>query len=270
MMNPRIAVDGFDNVHIIAWRLINDGDWLTNSRCSYARRPAGGDRFEPAVEFSKGRDQDGGSFHGALTVDSSGDLHIFYESYHKASKPKRSSTHFIRYKNGAFGAKVDSFRSLSTDFGMSAVVDAKGVLHVAGQDATEWGERNPKAPIYWTYFNNAKSPDRLEPVRRIPDRWEFATDLLLTPSGDLWMSRGHWQADEPFPWLGRYTHLDATTKAWTEPVNVSPPGTLNGDKKYGQVPKFVFDGSRVHLFYAAQAPGQPFGFFQRTWAALGR
>lgn len=272
IVGPRVAVDGRDHVHVIGWVLANSDDWQRDSRCAYARKPAGGGPFEPTLLFSYGKDGDGGARHGALATDPAGDVHIFYASYNRNARPPlkpATTTHFTRRKDGQWGAKVDLFCSTATDFGMSATVDAHGVVHIAGQDASAWSRsKNPDALIYWSYFNNAGEGGELKPVHRVDDNWEYGADLLLAPNGDIWLSRGNWQQDGPFPWLGRYVRLDSATGRWTEPESLSAPGFKNADGKYGQVPKFAFHEGRVHLFYAEQAPGGPFKFQQRTFSPV--
>ena len=203
---PRIAIDGKDNVHVIGWKLIHDDrNWKTRMRCAYARKPRGRRAFEPAEEFSLGRDQEGGGGTGDIVTDHSGDVHLFYVGY----GPSRwQTTHFVRRKTGEWSGKVDVFRGAGTDFGIRAAVDRDRVLHIAGQTVSY---QNPKPwlPVYWTYFNNRANPDEIQPVHQVADVWEFGTDLLLRPNGDVWISRGHWQKDEPFPWMGRYMRLDA-------------------------------------------------------------
>lgn len=271
VLGPRIAVDGRDNVHVIAWMLASGSDdWQMNSRCAYSRKPATGGGFEQTLLFSYGRNGEGGARYGDLVTDAAGDVHIFFASHNRHALPplkRATTTHFVRHQDGRWGAKVDLFCSTATDFGMSAAVDGRGVIHIAGQDASGWSRKNPDALIHWSYFNNAAKSDELKPMHRIDDDWEYGADLLLAPNGDIWMSRGNWQQDGPFPWLGRYARRDATTGRWTEPENVSAAGFKNADSKYGQVPKFVFHDRQVHLFYAEQAPGEAFKFQQRTFAA---
>ncbi len=264
---PRIAIDGRDNVHVIGWNLVSTERWTADSRTAYARKPAGSDRFEPTLELGHARQADGAGRHGDIVTDPSGDIHIVYFSSGRDGEGLRNATtHLVRFKDGRWSPRIDVFRPVSTDMGLRAAVDSKGVLHVVGQDATKWSRsKNPNAPIPWTYYNNSEDRTDLKPVHQIDDDWEYGADLFLAPSGDVWISRGNWQKDGPFPWLGRYAHRDATSGHWTEPQTVSAEGFKNADGKYGQVPRFTAYGKQVHLFYAEQAPGQPFRFYQRTF-----
>lgn len=265
--SARIAIDGRDNVHIIGWNLVSGENWQTDSRTAYARKPAGADRFEPTIEFSYGRDGEGGARHGDIVTDPAGDVHLFYAcSSRKAPTLPHATTHLVRFKDGRWSPRVDLFRSVATDMGLRAAVDAQGVLHVVGEDSSKWSRhKNPNAPIDWTYYNNRDNPAELRPMHQIADDWEYGAELLLAPTGDIWIARGSWQKDGPHPFLGRYARFDAAARRWLEPETVSPPGHRNADRKYGQVPKFVWFEGKVRLFYAEQAPGEPFKFYQRTF-----
>lgn len=257
---PRVAIDGNDHVHVIGWKLVHDDkEWKIRMRCAYARKPQGKPEFEPTEEFSLGRNQEGGGGTGDIVTDPVGDVHLFYVCY----RPNRwSTTHFFRRKTGEWGEKVDVFRGTSTDFGMRAAVDRDGVIHIAGQ-VVSYQNPKPWLPVYWTYFNNRAKADDIQPVHQISDVWEYGTDLLVRPNGDVWVSRGHWQKDEPYPWMGRYMRLDAASGKWSEPVNLSPEGYRNADFKYNQVPRFTVYGGKVRIFYAEAPPNGPFRFLQR-------
>ncbi len=257
---PRITVDGNDNVHIIGWKTVASAEsWKALMRCAYARKLKGAAKFEPTEEFSYGRHEDGGGSTGDVVTDSHGNVHVFYLSWRPHHWP---ITHFTRSKDGLWSEKVDVFEATSTDFGLRAVVDRNDVIHLAGEKPS-MDNPKPFLPVYWTYFNNKADPSKMQIVHQIPDVWEFGTDLLVTPGGDVWMSRGHWQKDEPFPFMGRYVHMDAKTGKWSDPENLSPPSYRNADFKYGEVPRFVIYDGKVRIFYIEAPPNGNYHYFQK-------
>ena len=271
LMGPRIAVDLQDNVHVIYWKWLPGvtafPDYLHRMRCVYTRLQAGNTSFDPIQEFAFQRDQValGGGAHGDLAVDAgTGDLHILYagfsRSYHSSGSNGWRLNHMIRRADGTWDPQIDLFNAGVSDFGVAIDVDAEGVLHVAA-----FHQRDPDpnvGPKYWAYYTNAADPAVLELVHYIPDDWSIVVDLEEV-DGSVFLSRANCNGQNLEPWRALTMHYDAVAGEWSAPAALSPAGARNSGYRHGGAPKFAVLHGNVSVYYAAQAPGDVFKFYQR-------
>ncbi len=240
----RIAVDGRDNVHVIAWRLTQSkyappgtlADWKDLQRCIYTRKPAGaGQPFEPAVELLP--ENGSGSGHGDIARAPNGDIHIVYnvwDLHRKRPDNRWRSTHVVRTQDGDWLPVKHDWRMLAGDFGISIAIDGDGVVHASGfAHDSRWP--NVKTNPQWCYFNNAGRADEMHLRWSSDDYQVITTDILVGPSGHVWMTRAN-----DFDRMGRYVRYDASRKAWMEPQSCSPPGRVNLVSRWNQTPKLAF------------------------------
>jgi hypothetical protein len=253
----RLAIDGNDNVHVIAWKIVSvgepggeEGDWKTFMRAVYGYRPAAAAAFGPTVELQQ---RGSGTGSGDIVRDAAGDVHILYNTW--GPSPQRwSTTHVVRRKDGNWSPEIHGWPTVGGDFGFAAAVDGRGVVHIAGFDQ----EKGSPSSLDWAYFNNAADRSEAKLLHHIDDDWNITTDILVEPAGHVWMSRSN-NKDK----LAKWTRYDARTDTWSTPVLCSPPGTKNVESRWDQMPKFVSLRGGVRLFYAEQRPDGPFVFRQR-------
>ncbi len=272
VMGPRIAVDLQDNVHVIAWKWCNNittwPDYLHRMRCIYTRKQAGQAQFDPVQEFAflKDRPDLGGGSHGDLAVDpTTGDLHIVYAGfsrrYHSSIRNGWRLNHLVRHPDGTWADTVDLWDGGTTDYGIAIDVDARGTVHLASFHQPDPDADRP--PKYWAYYNNAASPSRLDLIRYEPDDWSIVVGLEEV-NGSIFLSRVNVNGQNIDPWRASYMWYDAANAQWNGPAALSPSGYRNGGYRHGSAPKFAEIGDRVVMFYAEQAPGESFKFFQKV------
>ncbi|MGH7959764.1 MAG: hypothetical protein ACREH8_22505, partial [Opitutaceae bacterium] len=260
----RIAIDGRDNVHVIAWKLILSqhasselGDWKDLQRCIYTRKPAGaGQSFEPVVELLHHGSR--GSGFGDIARAPNGNVHIVYNAWDLKQKQsnwhKWRTTHVVRSQDGDWLPETHEWRMLGGDFGFSIAIDRGGVVHVAGFDS----EGAPKRNSRWCHFTNADRADEMTPRWDSEDFPNITTDILLGPSGDVWMTRAN-NKDR----LARYVHFDASRKVWSEPQSCSPPERVNLASRWNQMPKLAFFRGTARVVFLEKVKDEDFFRFKQ-------
>lgn len=265
---PRIVVDGADNVHIICWTWYQPSEgevgWQKSSRCFYRRKKAGVPEFEEAITWGSKVVADKGGFHGGACIDPKGDAHFVYGSYEKDWS--WALEHRIRRKDGAWEDRHDYFSGsfLVSDFSLSCAVDANQVLHAA-----LWKSGSSMGPSCYIAKTN---PDPWNLIFNANEDWESGTDLLITPSGDTWLSSGNWGGDNEHAEtnLASYFYFPSGANAWTQRIHVSPEGHIQAVKDMAHfsddmTPRWIFYKNKVRLFYADKAQGEKFKYYQRVF-----
>lgn len=271
---PRIAVDGNDNVHIIAWMLPKNEvyaghDWKNFTKCLYIRKLAGQNTFESLMEFRRGKSSEGGGYHGDLAVDNNGDVHIFYTSW----KSGWESTYFLRHKDGTWSDWVKTYKGVASDFASSIAIDKNNRLHVSGFETV--GKHPRFDALNWAYYNNTQDVDVLKKTHSVKDDWEFATHTMLCPDNDdVWMVNCPWMrpAGSFLPkYRARFMHYNSKTKNWSTPKFISAPNYRNNDSrnKDCNTPKYIYYNNKVLLYYAESYQKEGYKFYQRECEDYG-
>ncbi len=258
---PRVAVDGAGHVHVIYWTLWKAPDYKPGSRTAYWRKPAGQAEFEAPVLLSH-RDEGGNARHGALAVDPTGDVHVFYVSHRNFSHALERR---VRHRDGTWGRHDHWLGKLRTDWCIGAAVTADGVVHISAQMRV--GER-----LNVIYSNTRDNPAVLAQQYDLGwEGYETYTHLLATPKNDLWIVTGHiehkdraaFEPPEDTPNIGTWTRYDATAHMWSPRTPLSAPGVVNLDTRRGNAPQLVSLDGQVHVFYAERLPGKKWRHWQR-------
>ena len=258
---PRIAVDGDNNLHLIMWSFVRS-DYDKTGRCAYRRKVNGKTDFEPVQIFGP-LSGAGGTETPAITTDAAGDVHIVYQT--RVSSSVKAVERRIRHRDGTWNPQHDYFSNVGvSDFSLSSAVGADGVLHLA---AHRYGGA---AGGGVAYMNNRDDPRKLTVNSNwsdvFPDNY---TDLLVLPNGDRWVAALNW-AEEKKPAefaLAWYYHYKASVGDWSGPILLSPEDYTNANTKREMNPKWLLYQGKVRLFYAEQAPGQGFKYYQRIFSS---
>ncbi|MBN1513409.1 MAG: PKD domain-containing protein, partial [Phycisphaerae bacterium] len=263
-VDVRIVVDGDDNVHVIYWSLGTPSGELgehDNHRCYYRRKPAGSSDFEEALCFENSV-ATGPSSHGALAVGPRGEVHVLYRTFRTSPAWTGNLEYRVREKDGTWRGEPEVFRGVYlADHSLSAAVDVQGTLHVAGYTFRPGG---------FKFQCYRKEPNgRLQVAFVEDDTYGTSTDIVPTPSGDLWLAgSGNWSTrSRTGTPRSRYYHYDAARRQWTEEF-LSPEGSINVDT-FCLGPRLLRYDDQIRVFYAQKEADQHFRLYQRVLAHAG-
>lgn len=258
-LDVRVAVDGNDHVHVLYWapgtesREMGDHD---RHRCWYRRKPAGAAAFEPALCFENSV-ASGASSHGAVAVGPRGEVHLVYRTFQTAPSWMGNLEHRVRDKDGAWRGDPIPYRgTFWADHSLSAAVDLRGVLYVAGYTFRPQGYR------FRCYRREAGS-DRLQEIFSAADTYGTSTGLVVTPAGDLWaLGSGNWSThSRPGTPRSSWYHRDVATETWSR-QDLSATGAINVDV-FCEGPRLLWHRGQVQVFYAEKGPDAKFRLYQR-------
>lgn len=263
-LDVRIAVDGADNVHVIYWapgtttREMGDHD---RHRCFYRRKPASAGGFEPAMCFTNSV-ATGPSSHGALAVGPQGEVHVLYRTFQTAPTWAGNLEHRIREKDGAWRGEPAVYRGVYlADHSLSAMVDARGTLYVAGYTFRPQGYR-------FKCYRKEASSTALQEVFSEAEIYGTSTGIVGSPAGDLWLvGSGNWslrsRSGKPRSSWYRY---DAAGREWSKHF-LSAEDTVNVDI-FCEGPRLLWHRDQVRVFYAERGADAKFRLFEKILSPL--
>ena len=254
--NPSIAIDSFNNIHIVWNGYTPAYPWKLQIR--YTKSIDGGNTWSTPTEITS---EDYSQYVPTIGIDSSNTLHIVWEGY----SPSSPNCTQIRYAKSIDGGNTWSIPTEITSenyshFSPSMAIDSSNNIHIV------WNGYSPASPNY-TQVRYAKSIDRgstwSNPTEITSDDYgQYGPTIGIDSSNNIHIVWNGCSPASPNYAQIRYAKSIDRGNTWNIPVNIT-------SEYYAQYnPSIAIDSSNnIHIVWYGNSPAGP-NYIQIRYAKL--